>query len=417
MILQSHPTGNSYVRQTAQALVEADLLAEFWTCVSYNPASPLARLLPEKLTRQLARRTLAPEIRAKTHLLPAREIVRLLAPSLKLGALTRHESGAFSVDAIFHALDARVARRLPRTRGVTGVYAQEDGALRTFGRAKREGITRFYDLPIGYWRAGHAIYTEEREREPQWAQTLVGTRDSARKLERKDRELALADIVFVASSFTRSTLAMAPDSAAVQARTHVFAYGAPPALESAPVERTQNGPLRLIFVGSLSQRKGLSYLLRAVEALGNSVELTIIGRATGGQCAPLDEALGRHRYLESVPHAEVLREMREHDVLVFPSLFEGFGMVITEAMSQGLPVITTPHTAGPDIISDGQDGFIVPIRSHEAIVEKLTLLLENRALLHDLKVAAWNKAKTLGWDDYRAGQTRVIRDELRKRAS
>jgi glycosyltransferase involved in cell wall biosynthesis len=47
---------------------------------------------------------------------------------------------------------------------------------------------------------------------------------------------------------------------------------------------------------------------------------------------------------------EVLREMQRHDVLVFPSLFEGFGLVIVEAMSQGLPVITTSHTAGPDII-------------------------------------------------------------------
>ncbi len=424
MIIQSHPTGNSYVRQTALGLCEAGLLAEFWTCINWNPDAPLARLLPARATRQFARRTFPPEVRARTRVYPLREMARLLAPALpaalapalRLDALTRHETGALSVDAVFHALDRRVARRLAgaRARGVRGIYAQEDGALLSFKRAQSDGLARFYDLPIGYWRAGHAIYAEEHEREPQWAQTLAGTRDSARKLERKDRELALSDVIFVASSFTRSTLQMAPDSAAILRRTRVFPYGAPPALDEAhwPAPRAAHRPLRVIFVGLLSQRKGLSYLFEAVEKLGKSVELTVVGRLTGSECAPLEAALGRHRYLESLPHEEVLREMRAHDVLVFPSLFEGFGMVITEAMSQGLPVITTPNTAGPDCIEDGRDGFIVPIRSSAAIAEKLTFLSENRDALDAMKRAAWRKAQTLSWQSYRAGQSAAMRDFL-----
>ena len=411
MIIQLHPTGNSYVRHTALGLEEAGLLAEFWTCVNWNADSTWARLLPAKLTRQLARRTFPPEIRDKIHLFPLREVVRLLAPSLKLSALTKHESGMFSVDAVFRALDARVERRLRAADKLKlrAVYAQEDGALRSFGRARRQGLNCFYDLPIGYWRAGRAIYDEERELAPQWAQTLVGTRDSARKLERKDREIALSDLIFVASSFTRSTLQMAPDSANVLARTHVFPYGAPCALETLPPPRANNSVLKVVFVGSLSQRKGLSYLFEAVEKLGQSVELTIIGRKIDAECAPLDAALARHRWIESLPHDEVLSEMRAHDVLVFPSLFEGFGMVITEAMSQGLPVITTPHTAGPDVIENGRDGFIVPIRSSADIAEKLTFLRENPDELNAMKIAAWNKAKTLSWENYRRGQSDLMR--------
>ena len=414
MVLQSHPTGNAYVRQTALALCEADLLAEFWTCISWDERSPWARLLPRALTRQLERRSFAPEIRAVTHLYPLREVARLLAPTLKLGALTRHEVGVLSVDAVFGALDARVARRLltSRRRGVRAVYAQEDGALHSFRRAKTLDMSCFYDLPIGYWRAGRAIYEAESEREPEWAATLIGGADSEAKLARKDEELQLSDVIFVASSFTRSTLEMAPASAEILARTHVFAYGAPPVASESPAKRDANGPLKVIFVGSLSQRKGISYLFRAVEMLGKNVELTVIGRTTGAPCAPLEAALRRHRYIESLPHPEVLAEMRAHDVLVFPSLFEGFGLVITEAMSQGVPVITTPHTAGPDIIETGRDGFIVPIRSSEAIAEQLTRLLEARESLHDLKIAAWNKAKTLSWASYRAGQSRVVAAHL-----
>ena len=67
-----------------------------------------------------------------------------------------------------------------------------------------------------------------------------------------------------------------------------------------------------------------------------------------------------------------------HDVFVFPSLFEGFGLVLLEAMAMGLPMITTAHTAGPDLLEDGKEGFIVPIRSAEAIAEKLTWLSAHR---------------------------------------
>ena len=137
-------------------------------------------------------------------------------------ALTRHEAGPWSVDAVFRAMDARVARRIEANpAGLSGVYAYEDGAAETFASAGRVGIKRIYDLPIGYWRAGHAIYAEEAEREPQWAPTLTGRDDSAEKLARKDAELAAADTVIVASSFTRQTL----EASAGVKSVHVVPYG------------------------------------------------------------------------------------------------------------------------------------------------------------------------------------------------
>ena len=92
--------------------------------------------------------------------------------------------------------------------------------------------------------------------------------------------------------------------------------------------------------------------------------------------------------------------MQSHDVLVFPSLFEGFGMVITEAMSQGVPVITTDRTAGPDLISHGKDGWLVASASSEAIREVLIELLDNPFLLKIVGQAALEKAKTRPWSVY-----------------
>ena len=104
--------------------------------------------------------------------------------------------------------------------------------------------------------------------------------------------------------------------------------------------------------------------------------------------------------------------MSRQDVLVFPSLFEGFGLVMLEAMSRGLPVIATAHTAAPDVLTDGEDGFIVPIRSADAIVERLEQLIRDRPRLAAMKRAAREKAATLSWESYRRGIVDAVETEL-----
>jgi glycosyltransferase involved in cell wall biosynthesis len=102
--------------------------------------------------------------------------------------------------------------------------------------------------------------------------------------------------------------------------------------------------------------------------------------------------------------------MSRHDVLVLPSLHEGFGLVMTEAMSQGLVVITTPHTAGPDLITDNVDGFVIPIRSAAAIEEKLELLLRDRNRLRAMQAEAREKALACTWENYRQHLVRLARE-------
>lgn len=404
MILLSHPTGNENVRQAALAFREAGLLKEFWTCLSWNPEASVNRVLPHSWRQQLSRRSFHPSLLAVTRTVPQREMGRLLVGALGLPLFSKHETGPLSIDAVFSDLDRKVAARVTQLSDCSLVYAYEDGALETFRAAQAQNISRVYDLPIGYWKVARQIYAEEREREPDWAVTLTGARDSDEKLARKDEELKLADRVVVASSFTKETLRAA--NLAVDVR--VVPYGAPPSISS-DVE-APSGPLRILFVGSLGQRKGLSYLLRAIELLGAKVSLTLLGRKAAEGCAPLEDAVRKHRWIPSLPHPELLRVMQQHDVLVLPSLFEGFGLVILEAMAQRLPVIATPHTAGPDVISEGVDGFIVPIRSAEAIAARLDQLASNPKLLQEMKQAAEEKAKTQRWENYRESLTQMAQD-------
>jgi len=396
MIIFSHPTGNENVRQVALAFAEANLLEEFFVTLNWNPGSAFDRLLPPRLRQSFRRRSFPELVRHRTRSQPMREAMRLFFGAIHLPLWSKHERGFLSIDAISAALDRAVAAEVGKNANCKLVYAYEDCAIATFAAAERRRIPRVYDLPIGYWRVGQHIFAEESEREPEWTPTLTGARDSHEKLARKDEELRLATRVVVASTFTKSTLAQAPHQRPVM----VIPYGAPPAATN---EIAKGGAkLKILFTGSLGQRKGLSHALRAVELIGErNCELTLLGRKAAEGCRPLDQAVRDHRWLPSLSHERVLLEMRQHDVLILPSLFEGFGLAITEAMSQGIPVITTAHTAGPDIIDDGVDGFIVPIRCAEAIAEKLQLLARDRERLRAMKIAARKKAQIHPWENYR----------------
>ena len=397
-ILVLHPTGNAFVRQATQALAEKDMLADFHTTIVWRPGSALDGLLPNALRNELARRSY-PDIPAHlVHTHPWQEMVRLVAIRRGWNSLIGHETGRFSMDAINGALDRKVARILERSPTPNGVYAYDDCALHTFAAARKHGIQCIYELPIGHYRAYQRIVEEERQLRPEWTPTLAGLHDSPEKLARKDQELERAESIFVASTFTARTLDTFPGP--LTPRIYTVPYGAPP-LGPPRLPTKAQDPLRVLYVGSIGQRKGISYLFEAVDQLHVPYTLTLLGRPVA-MPKVMEKALSRFRFIESAPHAEVLRLMREHDVLVFPSLFEGFGLVILEAMAQGTVVVATPHTAAPDLLDDGRDGFIVPIRSAEAIAQRLTQLAENRGLLANMSEAAQRKASECTWERYRA---------------
>ena len=406
----SHSTGNANVRHAALALAEAGLLGQFDTTVAVFEGSVAWRFAGSPGLGELRRRSYPAALRSVSRCHPWREAARLLASRVGLPHLVAHEQGFACIDAVIRGLDGRVARAV-RRGGFDGVYGYEDGALLSFQAAKDRRLRCLYDLPIGYWRAGREIQQEECERRPEWACTMPAMIDSAGKLERKDAELRMADAIVVATSFTKQTLTHAPFPVAP---VTVIPYGAPaPSALALPKKRRDpSQPLKVLFVGSLGQRKGVADLLDAMTALGSGATLTLIGQKPAQSCRPLEEALQKHRWIASLPHQGILREMAEHDVLVFPSLFEGFGLVILEAMAQGLPVITTPNTAGPDILSEGVDGFIVPIRSANDIRDRLELLRTDHQRLEAMSAAARAKAGQFAWETYRKRLADWVRRSL-----
>lgn len=398
MICLAHPTANQNVRQAAVALAEAGMLCEFWTCVNWRRDGLLDRLcaLAPGFRNQLRRRSFPPEVAPFIHTYGFREWGRQIAGFLKWQALIRDDRDVFNIDAVYLSLDRRVARRLDSGLTTKAVYGFDGGALETFRVAKKRGILCLYEHPIVYWRVSQQLQREEAELRPEWASTLGALRDSEEKLARKDEELALADVVITPSRFSKESLARATS---LTAPVEIIPYGTD--LLQTIVSRPQKaGKLRILFVGALTQAKGLGYLLDAAELMRERIELTLIGHRVSAEM-PRQAMLEGYHWIPSLSHPDLLQEMARHDVLVLPSLNEGFGLVLAEAMAQRLTVIATPHTAGPDLFTDGVEGFLVPIRSAEAIAEKLLLLDGERDRLAVMQEAARRRAMSNSWENYR----------------
>jgi alpha-maltose-1-phosphate synthase len=402
-VLLAHTTASQFGRNAVRSLAEHGMLAEFWTTVAWNAQSNWNRLLPSGLRRQLLRRSFSEAPAHQVRSVPWREVVRLVSRGKSLLDLLSSDERPFSVVSMGKHFDRRVARRVRELRPNI-VYSYEGHARLTFREAKELGITCCYELPSSFWYWETRLLSEEADRNPAFAGLLPKLMDSARNMRLKDEELSLANYIFVPSQHVRETLVgVVPDE-----KIRVIRYGAPPISEKKQVSHISNRPLKVLFAGSLTQRKGIGYLLEAIEKLGGQVELTLVGRRFRPN-AKVDEALQRWRWYETLPHAQVLEVMQQADVLVLPSLAEAFGIVVTEALACGLPVIVTPNTGSSEIIRDGHEGFIVPIRSADAIACRLETLHRDRDMLVTMSRQAQATAAENSWANYRANWANAVR--------
>jgi glycosyltransferase involved in cell wall biosynthesis len=170
--------------------------------------------------------------------------------------------------------------------------------------------------------------------------------------------------------------------------------------------------LKVLFAGALSRQKGIGYLLDAIDLLDSRVELTLVGRRLGAD-RRVDEACNKWRWFETIPHRQVLEVMMESDVLVLPSFSEGFGLVVTEALACGVPVIVTPEVGASDLVSDGREGFVVPVGSGADIADRLSALDRDRELLAQMSQNAQITAAAHTWENYRRTFAETVAETVR----
>jgi len=221
-----------------------------------------------------------------------------------------------------------------------------------------------------------------------------------RTLERELNEYAEADLIVVASEVARRSFVA---SGIAAEKVAVVPYGAD--LDRfRPVSRPDPGGFDILFVGQFSARKGAYDLLEAFRLASiPGSRLTIAGIAHPEIEVRHADLLERPDVVRigHVPHERLKDLMSRSHVLVLPSIEDGFGMVVTEAMACGCPAIVSENTGAADIIGDGENGFVVPIRSPEAIAARLTALADDPQRRDAMGAAARETVRAAGgWEAY-----------------
>jgi starch synthase len=167
------------------------------------------------------------------------------------------------------------------------------------------------------------------------------------------------------------------------------------------VEKKNDCGFTVLYVGSISVRKGLRYLIEAFSQLDHPNKKLIIVGPENNPNGISDLAIPEGVIFTGVLKGEQLEAAyKSASVFCLPSIEEGLALVLGEALSFGVPIIATENTGADDIITDGEEGFIVPIRNSKSILEKLQLLADDKATYEAMKTKAVKKASSLkGWDE------------------
>jgi glycosyltransferase involved in cell wall biosynthesis len=221
-------------------------------------------------------------------------------------------------------------------------------------------------------------------------------------VERHEAEIREADGIMVPSDYVRDTLTA---RGAAPEKIVVLPYGVD-IDRFRPAASPRHDGFRILFVGHLSQRKGILYLLEAVKRLNlPGAELVLVGKMIGPETA-FAPYRGVFRHVTHVPYHEVHRLFQEADIFVYPSLHEGSAFATYEALASGLPIVTTKNAGS--VARDGQEGFIVPIRDVEALMERIERLYRDRNLRAAMAAAARQRAAEFTWAHYRARLNRYV---------
>ncbi len=324
---------------------------------------------------------------------PALDGARILTPALAAACAVLARAGLASKRRKDLALSRAARTEAAGDPVLATTYYASEAFREGPDRPRRRGLFLLQAEPHSL----RAILTEEIERTPSAARSLRGEYElalPAAELEVIAGEPELATHWIATSSFSAETYAA---RGIPREQIAVVPYGVDPA--TFPERETPpTGPFRAAYAGSVIQRKGISYLLEACRRAG--VGLTLYARG------PVDADLLQGHDVQvktGFTGLALARELHQYDLFLFPSLAEGFAHVVLEAMSCGLPVVTTPNTCGPDVLEDGTSGFLVPIRDVEALEARIAWGRANRADLAEVGRNAATRARELSWARFREG--------------
>lgn len=385
--------------QVALALAEAEQLECYVTGFVWP------RYLPDRLfaavLRKLTGRSPGGIARRKVQTLPP-QLVRSI-PWLDLGrSLAAAFQWSSAADYFWEADDIRFAKMVCRfLRRCETVHGFEHSSLEFFRAARNEGKHTLLHLASVHPSFQERILLEQFRRWPELKES-TGYRLYEQRERRDARRLAefeLADLIATYSTFATRTLV---EEGVPADRVVTVPLGAPELSPFEPVSQSATRPAReftVLFAGVVSVRKGGHLLLEAwSRAQLGSCRLVLAGHNSlpaGFVQRPGVEVLG------PVSQSRLFELMQSADVLALPTLIDSFGMVVTEALAHGLPVITTTNAGAADLIDEDVNGWILPAGDIEALTARLVWCADHRERLQEMRDATRQSTRQHTWLEFR----------------
>ncbi|ACV11299.1 glycosyl transferase group 1 [Halorhabdus utahensis DSM 12940] len=229
-----------------------------------------------------------------------------------------------------------------------------------------------------------------------------------KRIKRREETINKADKVIAISKFVKESLI---NGGVPENKIDLAPFGVNS--DDYPTKTEDIDKFTVLFIGSININKGVPYLLDAWQKNGweydNEAQLIL-----GGRISPeLEEIIEEKNInnLKTPGYVEPRNYYQNASVFCFPSLSEGFGKVILEAMASGLPVISTEYTGARDVMTDGEEGYIVETRDSDVIANKLQYLRDNPEERKQMGDKALQTAKENPWDKHTNKIIDIISDD------
>lgn len=403
-VLVCHPAQQHSYR-LATALKKNNMLAAYCTTVYHKPRSFtafIAKILKGKFRAKARnRRCEALEDSKVVQFCEIQGLLKLLALNvpklwpayylLKYGTADRFAKKVAKY-AIKHDVDAVVT------------YDDCSPLLFEILKEKAPNIKRILDVSAANLIYMRRIYDIDTVKMPQFADRLHTEYAKAwneQILDRASREIESAQYFLVPSKFVEKSLKY---SGVKDEQMLLCPYGVDVSEFSCKEykPKKQIDSLQFIYVGGVKELKGISYLLEAFLRIpSDKAHLTVVGQFNS-EDVDIQPYLNHINFTGSVLHSEIPKLLQDSDIFVFSSLGEGLSLATLEAAACGLPLIVTENSGVNDYMTDGKEGFVIPIQNIEAIIEKITWYCEHREHLESMGKAAREMALKFTWERYYA---------------
>jgi len=291
------------------------------------------------------------------------------------------------------SLDAYVSFRLPACDVFVGLSGS---ALRSGRVAHSRGARYVCDRGSTHIRAQERLLREEHA---SWGMPYDSI--DPRIIDAEEKEYAEADCITVPSTFAMNSFVA---EGVPTAKLRHLPYGVNLS-RFHPTSPPDANEFNVLFVGGMSLRKGVQYLVQAYARLKHPRRSLTFAGIPDPKLIDMLKSRGlwpqQAQIIGHVPQTQLKELMSRSHVLVLPSIEEGLALVLAQAMACGCPVIATENTGAGDLLKDGSGGYILPIRDVDRLAERLQLLADQPALRAALSSAAVTRVQALGgWHDY-----------------